>query len=258
MPRERHEEAGPLHDNRGGRIRTDETSRPQTGRSTRLSYTPTTERPHGMTVSTYEVALGDLFENLPFAVRLADHRTTAASLDHVASLDGTTDGARTHDQSTSTTTSRRGPWTPSTRSSSMSRRRRRAGDEDDRPALPGARLERGDELRHRLDDLISARTTQTWRSGTRVSARRPWPGPPSRAIVPVSAHAAAQVVSAPSSRRARAASRPSSSTSSTPPGRSAAGRGRARDDARRPPGAGSASADGTAAAVVGDARPSRP
>ena len=195
--------------NRGGRIRTDETSRPQTGRSTRLSYTPTTERPHGMTVSTYEVALGDLFENLPFAVRLADHRAdverlplrrpviprhrrvmepaaairarsilqraipirklrvvslllcdpppacaamvvgivcaparstdrlmdgatavelsdvlqqaaTAASLDHVASLDAATDGARPRDQSTSTTTRRRGPWTPTTRSSSMS------------------------------------------------------------------------------------------------------------------------------------------
>lgn len=34
------------------------------------------------------------------------------------------------------------------------RRRRRAGDEDDRPALPRARLEAGDQLRHRLDDLV--------------------------------------------------------------------------------------------------------
>ena len=32
--------------------------------------------------------------------------------------------------------------------------------------------------------IASARITQTWRSGTRLSARRPWPGPPSSAIVP--------------------------------------------------------------------------
>ena len=47
---------------------------------------------------------------------------------------------------------------------------------------------------------------QTCRSGTSVIARRPWPSPPSKAIVPVSAQAAAHVVTAPSSaRRARRA-----------------------------------------------------
>ena len=40
---------------------------------------------------------------------------------------------------------------------------------------------------------------QTCRSGTSVIARRPWPSPPSKAIVPVSAQAAAHVVTAPSS-----------------------------------------------------------
>ena len=46
---------------RGGRIRTDETSRPQNGRSTRLSYTPYTfVRSNSMTVCTDKLALRDL------------------------------------------------------------------------------------------------------------------------------------------------------------------------------------------------------
>ena len=89
----------------------------------------------------------------------------------------------------STMTRRRGPWTPSTRSNPMS-------DVADGPETrtigrpsraDGAR--RSNELRHRLDDLTPARTTHTWRSGTSVIARRPWPGPPSSANVPVSAQA---------------------------------------------------------------------
>ena len=72
--------------------------------------------------------------------------------------------------------------------------------------------------------ICSARTTQTWRSGTSVSARRPWPGPPSSAIVPVSAQAAAQVVSAPSRASSSCGPRPSSTTSSTRVGRSAGSR----------------------------------
>ena len=50
-----------------------------------------------------------------------------------------------------------------------------------------------------VSTIAVARTMQTWRSGTRLSARRPCPGPPSRAIVPVSAQPAAHVVNAPSS-----------------------------------------------------------
>ena len=41
--------------------------------------------------------------------------------------------------------------------------------------------------------MRSVGTTQMWRSGRSVSARRPWPGPASRMIVPVSAIASAQV-----------------------------------------------------------------
>ena len=56
-------------------------------------------------------------------------------------------------------------------------------------------------------------TTQTWRSGTSVIARRPWPGPPSNAIVPVSAHADGARRDAPRrGRRARRRPRPSSTT----------------------------------------------
>ena len=77
--------------------------------------------------------------------------------------------------------------------------RGRTGDEDDRPPVASSGLEEGEELRHGLDDLRPPRTTHTCRSGTSVSARRPCPGPPVSAIVPVSAHAPAQQVRAPSS-----------------------------------------------------------
>ena len=66
-------------------------------------------------------------------------------------------------------------------------------------------------------------TTQTWRSGTSVSARRPCPGPPSSTSVPVSAIASAQAVSAPSSAvelgRGEAARRATASTPSRQPAR---------------------------------------
>ena len=85
------------------------------------------------------------------------------------------------------TTSRvRGPWTPSTRSSSMSlvalgpliqvcgrvpsSRRRASG---------------------RMAVMSPARTMQMCRSGTRLMTRRPWSGPASRMMVPVSATATA-------------------------------------------------------------------
>ena len=67
-------------------------------------------------------------------------------------------------------------------------------------------------------------TTQTCRSGTSVSARRPERAPPSSTIVPVSAMASAQPVSAPSRTSSSRALRPWSSTSSIPSGRHASGR----------------------------------
>ena len=80
------------------------------------------------------------------------------------------------------TCSVRGPWTPSTRSSSMSLVAHgplihvcgRAGSSTLTAEGTSA-------------TTWAARTTQTCRSGTRVSARRPWPGPWSSTIVPVSA-----------------------------------------------------------------------
>ena len=54
------------------------------------------------------------------------------------------------------TSSRRGPWTPSTRSSSMSRGGGRAGDEGDRAALARRLLERGDGVRDAGDDRVRA------------------------------------------------------------------------------------------------------
>ena len=96
------------------------------------------------------------------------------------------------------TTSRRGPWTPSTRCSSMSDVAE--GPETSTIGRPPAasasscRMSSGT-----VSTICSSRTTQTCRSGSRVSARRPWPGPPSKASVPVAAHAAAHVVTTPSS-----------------------------------------------------------
>ena len=75
-----------------------------------------------------------------------------------------------------------------------------------------------------VSTTCSARTTQTCRSGTSVIARRPWPSAPSNAIVPVSAQAAAQVVTAPSIPSSATGERSSSSTTSTPAGRKTAGR----------------------------------
>jgi hypothetical protein len=87
------------------------------------------------------------------------------------------------------TSRRRGPWTPSTRSSSMSL-----------VALGPLTMVFGrvpSSLRSALGSRVvmsAARTMQMWWSGMRLIARRPWPGPPSRMIVPVSATAAAQPV----------------------------------------------------------------
>ena len=99
----------------------------------------------------------------------------------------------------------------------------RAGDEHDRAPRGGGGSSAATSS-GTVSTIWSARTTQTWRSGTSVSARRPCPGPPSSAIVPVSAHAAAQVVSTPSSASSCRGERPSSSTSSTPGGRSRSSR----------------------------------
>jgi hypothetical protein len=65
--------------------------------------------------------------------------------------------------------------------------------------------------------IWSVRTTQTWRSGTSVSARRPDAVPPSRTIVPVCAIASAQPVITPSTTSSSATgSGGSSGTSSIP------------------------------------------
>ena len=60
--------------------------------------------------------------------------------------------------------------------------RRRAAD----PGQRAGRVEPGDRVGDVGDDLVLA-TMQTWRSGTRVIARRPWPAPWSSTMVPVSA-----------------------------------------------------------------------
>ena len=103
------------------------------------------------------------------------------------------------------------------------RGRRGPGDEHDRPARQRRLLDRRTSS-GTVSTIWSARTTQTWRSGSSVNARLPCPGPPSRAIVPVTAQAAAHVVSAPSSSSRCCGESASSSTSSTPAGRSRASR----------------------------------
>ena len=95
--------------------------------------------------------------------------------------------------STTMTSSRRGPWTPSTRWSSMSL-------VADGPLIQvcGRTGSRRASASGTVPTTCSARTTQTWRSGSRLSARRPWSGPASSTIVPVSAIATAQPVTTPS------------------------------------------------------------
>ena len=90
---------------------------------------------------------------------------------------------------TSMTSSRRGPCTPSTRCSSMSL-----------VALGPLIQVSGDRGSRRVRasgtpaTTCSARTTTTWWSGIRDSARLPCPAPPSSTIVPVSAIATAHSV----------------------------------------------------------------
>ena len=79
-------------------------------------------------------------------------------------------------------------------------RRGRAADPGQRPA----RVERGDARRGRPRRPGPARTTHTWWSGTRLSARRPWSSPPSSTIVPVSAIATAHPVTTASIRSSSA------------------------------------------------------
>src|SRR6478752_251187 len=95
--------------------------------------------------------------------------------------------------STSTTSRVRGPWTPSTRCSSMSL-------VADGPLIHvcGRVGSRRASASGTLPTTWSAITTHTWRSGRRLIARRPWSGPASRTIVPVSAIAIAQPVTTPS------------------------------------------------------------
>ena len=66
------------------------------------------------------------------------------------------------------------------------RRRRRTRDEHERPPSAAARSRRR-RSSGTVSTICSSRTTQTWRSGSSVSARLPCPGPPSSAIVPVTA-----------------------------------------------------------------------
>ena len=89
-----------------------------------------------------------------------------------------------------------------------------------RTPFPGGDLQAAQELGNRLDDLIFPNDTDVEvLASSSTSARLPCPGPPSRAIVPVTAHAAAHVVSAPSSSSSCRDVSASSSTSSTPVGR---------------------------------------
>src|SRR6516225_3460873 len=86
----------------------------------------------------------------------------------------------------------RGPWTPSTRISSMSL----VADGPEISVCGRAGSSRA--IASAMSAATwSARTTTRWKSGTRVSARRPWPGPWSSTIVPVSAIATAQPVTTP-------------------------------------------------------------
>ena len=81
--------------------------------------------------------------------------------------------------------------------------------------------------------MRAASTTQTCRSGTSVSARRPLSAPPSSTIVPVSAIASAQPVRTPSSRvERRAAEIGGSSASSSTPSGACDDAGRDRDPPR--------------------------
>ena len=95
--------------------------------------------------------------------------------------------------STRITSRRRGPWTPSTRWSSMSL-------VADGPLIQvcGRVGSRRASASGTEPTTWSVRTTHTWRSGSRLSARRPWSGPASRTIVPVSAIPTAQPVMTPS------------------------------------------------------------
>ena len=96
--------------------------------------------------------------------------------------------------------------------------------------------------------------TQTCRSGTRLSALRPWPGPPSRAIVPVSAQPAAHVVSAPSSASSSRGARAVVLDELEPLGRSAGLEVRPRSPTRRAPAAANAVGDGCPGIVRDDDR----
>src|ERR1051325_5918149 len=91
------------------------------------------------------------------------------------------------------TISVRGPWTPSTRLSSMS-------DVADGPEtnVIGRCGSMRSSASGSSSQICDSRTTQMWRSGTSVNARRPSSGPAVRTIVPLSAIAALQPVSAPS------------------------------------------------------------
>ena len=75
------------------------------------------------------------------------------------------------------------------------RGRRRAGDERQRPPLRRTSSPRSSIASGTSSTICRSSTTQTWRSGTSVSARRPSAGPPARTIVPVSAIATVQPVS---------------------------------------------------------------
>src|SRR5581483_2253493 len=140
-----------------------------------------------------------------------------------AHLRGPKPATADHSSEATSTTSVRGPWTPSTRLSSMSE-----VAEGPDTSVTGCRCSATMPARTRTASGTSSTTwrsstTQTCRSGTSVSARRPSCGPPASAIVPVSATATVQPVTTPSRPSSSRAGSPSSSTSFSPRGRHAPG-----------------------------------
>ena len=113
------------------------------------------------------------------------------------------------------------------------RRGRGPRDERDRPAARAPRRPAPPPRRARPRRSGPARTTQTWWSGTSVSARRPQAAHPSSTMVPVSAMASAQPVSTPSTASsARDVERRPSSTALRPAHRPARRPGAATSRAR--------------------------
>lgn len=117
---------------------------------------------------------------------------------------------------TSRTCRVRGPWTPSTRSSSMSLVAE--GPLIHVRGRPAATASRSGAMDSGTSPTsCDSCTTQMCRSGTRDRARRPWSGPWSSTMVPVTAIPTLAAVTTASNRSSSSALRcPSSATTSTP------------------------------------------